>query len=186
MATPEEQAAAEATNADEEIIDLEQDVDDVVVDELPTDPEELKALVVKERTARKQITARAKTAEGKLKTLKTATDPAPVTKKPEQDQQPSQTLIDVDERILISQGEDPEFLKELKDIAKMKGISLIEAKGSELGVAAKKIFDDKKKSAAASLPASRGSGTKKPEKTLSTPGLSEEEHKALAKKALGE
>lgn len=183
MATPEVPVDG-AIIPDEEIIDLEQDVDEVVTDDLPTDPKELADLLVKERTARRQITARAKTAEGKLKTLKTATDPAPVVKEPKQDQQPSQTLIDVDERILISQGEDPEFLKELKEIATMKKVSLIEAKSSELGVAAKKIFDDKKKSKDAALGTSRGSGNKRPEKTLLTPGLSEEEHKKMAQDAL--
>lgn len=182
MATPEEQAAA-AIIADEEIIDLEQQVDEVVPEELSKDPEELQAELAKERKARIQLTARAKKAEAENKTLKTPKEQVVVTKKPDE-VQPSQTLVDVDERIMLSQGEDPEFLKELKEIATLKKVSLIEAKDSDLGVAAKKIFDDKKKSTAAAMGASRGSGTKKPEITLATPGLTEEQHRKLASDAL--
>lgn len=184
MAIPEDQAAA-ATTADEEIIDLEQDVDEVSNDELPSDPEELKALYEKERKARIQLTARTKKAEAENKNLKnsTRTETAPVTKKPEQVQN-SQSVVDVDERIMLSQGEDPEFLKELKDIATMKGISLIDAKKSELGVAAKKIFDDKQKSNDAAMGSSRGSGIKKPQINLNTPNLTEEQHRKLAADAL--
>jgi hypothetical protein len=179
MATQE--PAADGTISDEEIIDLEQPIEDTPADQLPTDPEELKALLEKERIARRQVTARAKNAEAENKILKTAGKPAaPVAPKKPEEQQSSQS---VDERILLSQGEDQEFLDELKEIAEIKKISLIEAKGTELGVAAKKIYDDKKAKANAQMGAGRGAGSKTKEITANTPGLSDEQHKKLALEA---
>lgn len=106
--------------------------------------------------------------------------------KPEKDgkQQQAAPAVDVDERILQSQGMDPELLKELKVIAKMRGVPLLDAQKDPLFVASKDIFDKNKKQKEASLGASRGSGSTKPKTTLATPGISREEHKRLSQETL--
>lgn len=95
-------------------------------------------------------------------------------------EQPSQAL-DVDERILQANGMPDELLSQLKDVAALRKVGLIEAQKDPLFVAAKEQFEKSEKSRAASMPPSRGSGSFKPPKTLATPGLTKEEHKALVR-----
>lgn len=95
-------------------------------------------------------------------------------------EQPSQAL-DVDERILQANGMPDELLSQLKDVAALRKVGLIEAQKDPLFVAAKGEFEKTEKSRAASMPPSRGSGSYKAPKTLSTPGLTKEEHKALVR-----
>lgn len=86
---------------------------------------------------------------------------------------------DVDERILKAQGMSDELLTTLKKVASLNGTSLIDAQTDDLFVAAKEKFEKAQKSRAASMGASRGSGSPAPKKDLGTPGLSREEHKKL-------
>lgn len=97
--------------------------------------------------------------------------------------QPTSPAVDVDERILKSQGMDNDLLKQLKDVARLRNVGLIEAQSDPLFTGIKDQYEKDKKQKAASLPASRGSGTTKPKKTLSTPGLTKEEHKALMRES---
>lgn len=99
----------------------------------------------------------------------------------EQTQQTSSSPVDVDERILKAQGMAPELLKQLKDIAKLRGVSLIDAQTDDLFVAVKTKFDKDQAHNKASVGASRGSGAVKVRKTLATPGLTREEHMALVR-----
>jgi hypothetical protein len=87
--------------------------------------------------------------------------------------------VDVEETVLKAQGMAPELLAQLKDVAALKKVSLIEAQKQPLFVAAKEEFEKAEKSKAASVGSSRGSGSKQVVKTLNTPGLSKEDHKAL-------
>jgi hypothetical protein len=97
---------------------------------------------------------------------------------------PADAAVDVDERILKSQGMENELLKQLKDVARLRGVGLIEAQSDPLFTGIKDQYEKDKKSKAASLGASKGSGTNKPKKDLSTPGLTKAEHKALTQAAM--
>jgi hypothetical protein len=94
----------------------------------------------------------------------------------------SSPSIDVDERILIANGMPDELLKQLKDVAKLRGLSLIDAQKDSLFVAVKNQYEKDENSKKASVRSSRGSANVQVQKTLNTPGLSREEHKALARK----
>lgn len=87
--------------------------------------------------------------------------------------------VDVDERILKASGMDDDLLKQLKDIATLRGVSLIDAQKDDLFVAVKTQYEKNLASKGAAMPPSRGSGTPKPKVTLTTPGLTREQHKAL-------
>lgn len=87
--------------------------------------------------------------------------------------------LDVDERILKSQGVSPELMVQLKRIAAVEGVSLLDAQASPIFVAVKEKFEKDKKLKEASVGASRGSGSVKPKKTANTPGLTREEHMAM-------
>lgn len=104
--------------------------------------------------------------------------PAPV-KKP--DPASAEKPVDVDERILISQGMDEQLLKELKDVAALKKISLFEAQKNPLFVTIKEKFEKDQKSKESNLPASRGTGSKRnsEKKDFNTPGLSATEHRKM-------
>lgn len=104
----------------------------------------------------------------------------PVAEKPEK-KQPA-TPSEVEETVLLAQGMDEELLEQLKKVAQVNGSSLIKAQNDPIFVAVKEKFEKDQKSKAASLPASKGAGSVKKSKDVSSPGLSREEHKALAAK----
>lgn len=153
-------------------------------------PDELKAKLAEERKLRsderqarkkgvealKQQNARARKAEAALKEI--AEGGGREERKPEQKPAASDPL-DMDRRILKAQGLDPDLLKHLEEVAKLRGVGLIEAQSDPLYVTYKTDFDKKKKSEEASLGGSKGSGSKKGEKSPSTPGLSRDEHKKM-------
>jgi len=116
----------------------------------------------------KKLYARLKKTEEELKQYKTA--------KPELKTPPA---ADVEEVVLKAQGMAPELLTQLKEVAALKKISLLDAQSDKVFVAIKNDFDKEQKSKAAALGSSRGSGSQKVQKTLMTPGLSREEHKKL-------
>jgi hypothetical protein len=89
--------------------------------------------------------------------------------------------VNVEETVLRANGMPDELIEELKLRAPKYGGSLIKAQTDSNYVAVKEKFEREKKSNDASLGASRGSGSVKPKKTASTPGLSREEHMAFVK-----
>jgi L-lactate utilization protein LutC len=135
------------------------------------DVEQLKEALLKERTAKQQILARAKKAEEQLKALKPQAD------KPE----PKHDYPDVDERILKANGMPDELLKELKTIARARETNLIDAQNDVLFKLIKENFEKETKQKEASLGSSKGSGNAQAKKSPSTPGISRDEHKAMWK-----
>ncbi len=148
-------------------------------------PDELKAKLAEERKgrieerqarekaleAKKQLTARAHKAEKELKGEEPATPVAPVST--------TSSTVDVDERILKSQGMPSELLTHLKKVADLQKVSLIDAQTDPLFTTFKDSYEKKKKSDDAALRGSKGSGGKSVDKTPATPGLSRDEHKAM-------
>jgi len=94
------------------------------------------------------------------------------------------SAFEMDERILLAGGMSKELLKQLKDVARLRGTGLIEAQSDPLFAGIKDQYEKDKKQKAASLPAAKGGGGSKVKKTLSTPGLTKEEHKRLTEEAL--
>lgn len=160
-------------------------------------PDELKAKLAEERKLRsderaarkktaealKQQNARARKAEAALKDI--AGNGEGGEKKPEQKPAASDNAVDVDERILKANGMSDELLKELKDIAALRKVSLIDAQNDPLFKRAKEEFDRKKKSEDASMGAGKGSGSSKGAKSPNDPGLSRDEHKKMVEEKWG-
>ena len=90
----------------------------------------------------------------------------------------------MEETVLLATGMNEELLESLKKVAQVTGTSLIKAQNDPIFVAVKEKFEREKKSSSASLGASRGSGSVKAQKSLSTPGLTREEHMKLAREAI--
>ena len=103
--------------------------------------------------------------------------------KPEQTK-PQATPLNIEETVLLANGMEETLLETLKKVAAVNGTSLIKAQNDPIFVAVKEKFEREKKSSNASLGASRGSGSVKAQKSLSTPGLSREEHMKLAQEAI--
>lgn len=128
----------------------------------------------------KKLFARTKKAEADAKAAKNQSAPAPVVPAPANPQAPN-----VEEVVLKAQGMAPELLSQLKDIATLRGTSLLDAQSDPLFVAVKSEFDKAEKSKAAAVGVSRGSGSQKVKPSLATPALSRDDHKALFKERLG-
>ena len=158
-----------ATNPDE-VIDTTVDVEET------EDIEALKVKLAEAEEAKRQITARAKAAEAKLKEK-----PAP---------QPLINALSKDDTellILASQGlNDPELIGELKALAKVRGKSLIETQTDPIFIAMKAAREETAKVEKAKLGASKGSGGIRRGKDLNTPGLSDAEHRELWKAKMSE
>jgi hypothetical protein len=119
----------------------------------------------------RKLYERAKKAEADLKVLRDS-KVAPVGKSASS--QPS-----VEETVLLAQGMPEELVNELKVVAQVRKVSLIKAQNDPIFVAVKDKFEKDLKKKDASLPASRGSGSVKPKKTFTTPGLTRDEHKQM-------
>lgn len=144
------------------------------------DESDLAEELERERQARQQLTARAKKAEEDLKALRAQMSSEKPEEKPE-----TQSAPDVDERILKANGMPDELLRELKVVAQVRGVGLIEAQSDPIFSSLKDKYEKEQKASEAALGASKGSGQAKKKVDLKTPGLSREEHKALAKERLG-
>ena len=118
------------------------------------------------------LSARAKKAEAKLKEQKPAPSPQPKTAK-------ATPPSDVEEIVLKANGMPEDLLSELKAVAAVRKVSLIEAQNDPLFKGIKDQFDRTQKEKQASLGASRSSGQTKPKKSFDTPNLSREEHQAM-------
>lgn len=90
-----------------------------------------------------------------------------------------------DDILVISKVQDKEALDMLRKIAMIENITLSEAMENNLYKAWSKEQAEIKRSQEAEIGASRGSIKGKKSKDFNTPGLTEEEHKAMFKKALG-
>jgi len=162
----QDEQVLDATNSNEEL-DLELDLDDT---------EDVEA--VEEKTYSesqfKQVLARAKKAEAEAKALKPKQGDATQNIN---NNNLSEESIDI--KILKSQGMSDELLKELTDISKLRNKSPLEMQLDPLFLAIKKQREDEAKFSKAKLGASRGSGQVKKDKSVSSPGLTDSEHKAL-------
>ena len=94
------------------------------------------------------------------------------------------TPANVEETVLLAQGMDEELLEQLKKVASLNGTSLIKAQKDPLFVAVKEKFEKDNRQSKAGMGAARGAGGAKVQKSVSSPGLTREEHMNLAKKAL--
>lgn len=88
---------------------------------------------------------------------------------------------DIEVKILISQGVDAELLEEMKALAKVRGKSILSIQNDPILIAMKEAKEEEARKKAARLGVSKGSSTVKATKSTTTPGLSEEDHKALWK-----
>lgn len=123
------------------------------------------------RTTNKKLFERAKKAEAELKAMRASTPTKPQ----------ASPQLGVEETVLLANGMPEELLAELKAVAQVRGTSLIKAQNDPIFVAVKERHEKEQKRKDASLPASRGSGSVRVQKTVDTPGISREEHIRLAK-----
>lgn len=106
-------------------------------------------------------------------------------KKPAPEQTQTQaTPFDMEAKILEATGLHEELIEELKIRAPKYGGSLIKAQKDPKYVAVKEQFERAQKSSAASLGASRGSGSVKVKESFNTPNLDREKHRKLAMEAI--
>lgn len=123
-----------------------------------------------------QVLARAKRAEEEVKKFKSLN---------ETKAQPKiNNTLSREEAILIAEGMKVDDLNQLQVIAKGKGVSLLEAKEDPLFTSYYEKVIKERKSEAAKLGASKGSGQVQNKPNFNQVGLSEEEHKRLWKESL--
>lgn len=106
-------------------------------------------------------------------------------KQPEKKATVQPDIVDIDERVLRANGMSNEVLNALKDVAKLRGLSLIDAQADPLFQAEKKRVEDEIRSKKAQLGVSRGGNKTVPKKEITTPGLSREEHMEMVKNLNG-
>ena len=74
-----------------------------------------------------------------------------------------------------------ELLNGMRDLAKIRGKSILEVQNDPIVLAMKEVKDKEAKEKTSKLGASRGSPSVKKEKDVTTPNLSDEDHKELWK-----
>ena len=156
----QDEEVLEATNSDEEELEINlEDTEEVVATEKTYTEQQFK-----------QVLARAKSAEAKLK------------EKPAEATHNTNNALseqDIEAKILQAQGMDKELLDEAKILAKLRNKSILEIQNDPILLAMKKEKEDAVKAQKAKLGASRGSSQAKAEKAITSSNLSDEEHKAL-------
>ena len=157
-------------------ITLEETTEEETVESLKAKLDEANAKLEKEAEARRQLTARAKTAEAK------AVKPI---EKPQTQINNGIDLATMEKTILKSQGMSDELLNELVALSKVRGKSLLDTQSDPIFIALKESKEKEEKSAKANLGASKGSGSVKKGKDFNTPNLTEEEHKEMWKNSQG-
>lgn len=170
-----EQDQDAVTTTTEQDTELDLNLDDT------EDVEALKQKIADLEEAKRQITARAHKAEQEAKTFKSKSQTSSDT----QLTNSSLTEESVDVKILESKGVDAESIAMLKDIAKIKNISMLAAEHNEIYKTWKSNQEATAKAEKAKLGASRGSGSAKQEKAFTSANLSDEDHKALWLKSQG-
>jgi hypothetical protein len=93
--------------------------------------------------------------------------------------------LSIEETVLKAQGVSEDEIDMLKKVAKVQGVSLLDAQKDTIFTTWKTNFEAEKKQELAQLGASRRSGQKSMRKDFKTPGLSPEEHKAMWKEKMG-
>lgn len=160
--------------ADEQEVNLDTPNEEVTETiETPTDTEgetleTPEVDVAQLQATNKRLFERAKKAEAQLKASKGSVVDS--TASPQ---------LNVEEIVLLANGMSEELLTELRAVAQVRKIGLIKAQNDPIFVAVKEKFEKDQKQKDASLPASRGSGPVKAQKTFTTAGLSREEHKKM-------
>lgn len=156
-------------------LEVEQEDENVEEEESPEENEleTTTTLTVEQRLAKAEAEA------AKFRRLFEKANKAPKPKATETVNQPSS--VNVEETVLKAQGMPNELLTQLKKVASLEGISLIDAQKNDLFVAVKDKYEKAQTTKAASVGTSRGSGKVSVKKTVNTPGLSREEHKALVR-----
>lgn len=160
-------------------LEVEQE-DESVEEEAGSETQETQAtntLTIEERLAKAEASAakfqrlfeKAKRGKGTETTVTTQTNQA------------APSPVNVEEVVLKAQGMDDELLTQLKDVAALRKVSLLDAQKDPLFVAAKNQYEKDVTTRRASAGASRGSGAAKVTKSLSTAGLSREEHMKLVR-----
>ena len=153
----------------------EETTEEETVESLKAKLAEKDAQLAKEAEARRQLTARAKTAEaGKAKPVANP-----------QSLNNGIDLATMEKTILKSQGMSDDLLEELVALSKVRGKGLLDTQSDPIFIALKEAKESEAKKAKAKLGSSKGSGTVKKEKSFETPGLSEEEHKEMWKQSQG-
>lgn len=150
--------------------------------ELTLEDSEPEVDVNKLQETNKKLYARLKNAEAKLKEKGDATKPVQATKQNINNKKDEQYLTR-EEAILIAKGFEDSELAKLKAIAKGSGCSLLDATKDEMFVVWKEKQVEENKKAKSNLGASRGSGSVRPEKSVSE--MSREEHEAFVRKQFG-
>jgi hypothetical protein len=175
--------------------------DEINVDEVDTDSAEAVETVEADATneqgseeAGQSIEARLKKAESEAAKFRRLFEKATKNKveaKPAAESTPSvsapstpQGSQSVDERVLKAQGMSDELLKQLKDVAKLRGTpdNLIDVQSDPLFATIREQYESDEKAKKASMGASRGSGSVKAKKDFNTPGLTTAERKELFEK----
>ena len=123
------------------------------------------------------VVARAKKAEEELKKFKSS-EATHITND-------SLTEESVDVKILESQGVEAEAIAYLKKLAKVNGTPILAAQQDEIYKTWKSHKEAEMKAEKARLGASKGSGGSRTEKSTTTAGLTEAEHKELWLKSQG-
>ena len=152
-------------------VNLEETTEEETVESLKAKLAEKDLQLVKEAEARRQLTARAKAAE-------TKSSPKPQINNPISD-------LQIERKILKSQGMSDELLNELVALSTVRGKSLLDTQSDPIFIAIKDSKDAEVKANKAKLGASKGSANVKTEKGFGTPGLTDEEHKALFRERMG-
>lgn len=140
-------------------------------EEIETSDDDIQAQLEAERIAKQQILARAKKAEAELKQLKEA--------RSSQNTNSTLKTEDIEVTILKAQGIPQDEIDYLKKLAHLNGTSIIDAQSDDIYKSFKSKKDETMKAEKARLGASRGSGSVRKEKSINSPGLTSEEHKAL-------
>lgn len=106
--------------------------------------------------------------------------------KPQTKQVRESSNVDRDELYLVAKGLDDDEIEQALEIARLKKVSAKEAIKDPLFKAYKTVKEQEAKAKSTSLPNSSRGRRQRKEKSLSTPGLTEAERKALWKKQMGQ
>jgi hypothetical protein len=156
-------------------VDVDTDTTNDEGDGVEETPEVLKKKLEEANKAKSQLTARAKTAEARLKEL----EANPQGNNKSNDPQLS------DELKLIARGLSDEAIEQAKVIAKGKGLTLTEAIKDPLFEIYQKDLAEKERREKAKLGASKGSSESQEEITGFQAGATREEHEKAYKKLVG-
>lgn len=157
--------------------ELDQNIEDEVVE---TDTEEVEDDTTEDVDAEDETDWKAEALKYKAIALRKA-------KQAEKKVEPKKinNNLSIEETVLKAQGVSEDEIDMLKKVAKVQGVSLLDAQKDTIFTTWKTNFEAEKKQELAQLGASRRSGQKSVRKDFKTPGLSPEEHKAMWKEKMG-